>query len=131
MSKVLKALESKSKNEWNNLDIQVRRIWCFRQGGDEFCLVVKGYQTKEGTQQEVYKILKKEMSKINIENMENKKYLTISVGVCLGYGITDYEYMMKKADTAAEIVKENGRDNIRIWSENKGKMYSDFNDIRK
>eukprot|EP01084_Bolivina_argentea_P047423 87385_1 len=131
MANVLKSLESKTKNEWNNdLGIQIKRIWCFRQGGDEFCLVVEGYNMKEATQQKVYKILKKEISKIKIENMENKKYLTISVGVCLGHGITDYEYMMKKADTAAEIVKENGRDNIRIWSEYHGEMYSDFNEIK-
>eukprot|EP01084_Bolivina_argentea_P286369 491229_1 len=139
MANVLKSLESKTINEWkNDLGIQVRRlwcfrqggdefclvVWCFRQGGDEFCLVVNGKQFKEGTQQKVYKILKKEISKIKIENMENKKYLTISAGVCLGYGIRDYEYIMRKADTAAEIVKENGRDNIRIWSQTKGKMYS-------
>ncbi len=31
MSKILKRLESKTKNEWNNMGIQVDRIWCFRQ----------------------------------------------------------------------------------------------------
>eukprot|EP01084_Bolivina_argentea_P047424 87386_1 len=91
MANVLKSLESKTENEWKNLGIQIQRIWCFRQGGDEFCLVVNGKHKKEGTQQKVYKILKKEISKIKIENMEKKKYLTISDGVCLWHGITDYE----------------------------------------
>eukprot|EP01084_Bolivina_argentea_P286368 491228_1 len=73
----LKKEISKTRNEWNNLGIQVKRLWCFRQGGDEFCLVVHGNWGKEGTQQKVYETLKKEISKIKIENMENKKHLTI------------------------------------------------------
>eukprot|EP01084_Bolivina_argentea_P258374 435565_1 len=117
MSKVLKKLELKTEKEWKNMGIQTKRIWSFRQGGDEFCLVVHGQFRKEATLQKLYNILKKEISKIKIENMENKKHLTISVGVCLAEKIKDYEYMMKKADTAAEIVKDNGRDNIKIWSE--------------
>eukprot|EP01084_Bolivina_argentea_P258373 435564_1 len=129
MSKVLKKLELKTEKEWKNMGIQTKRIWSFRQGGDEFCLVVHGQFRKEATLQKLYNILKTGISKIMVENMENKKYLTVSVGVCLGYKITDYEYMMRKADTCAEVVKKNGRDNIRIWKEHTSKMYSDFNDV--
>ncbi len=70
---------------------------------------------------------------IRISDKKQMSHITISVGVCLGMGITDYEYMLRKADECAEVVKDKGRDSIRIWFEAREhqKMYSDFNDIYK
>eukprot|EP01084_Bolivina_argentea_P233777 393669_1 len=135
LSKILKSLESKTKQEWENLGIPIKRLWVFRQGGDEFSLVVNGYHMKEcGIQQKLYLLLKNKINKISVENIRKQKYLTVSVGACLGYKIRDYEDMLKKADDAAETIKKKGRDGIRIWSQHhkggKGKMFADFNDIK-
>eukprot|EP01083_Nonionella_stella_P194876 718392_1 len=93
------------------MGIQIQRLWVFRQGGDEFALVVEGYTKKEATHQKLYELLKNNINKIEIENMDNIKHITVSVGVCFGSGVTSYQGVMKKADEAAEKVKENGRNN--------------------
>eukprot|EP01084_Bolivina_argentea_P216087 367081_1 len=131
MSKVLKTFELKTQKEWENMGIQIRRLWVFRQGGDEFALVVKGWDKQEATHQKLYELLKTNINKIEIENMDSIKHITVSVGVCFGKWINSYQDMMKKADEAAEMVKENGRNNVHIYHGYNKKFYSNFNEIRK
>eukprot|EP01084_Bolivina_argentea_P216086 367079_1 len=123
MSKVLKTFELKTQKEWENMGIQIRRLWVFRQGGDEFSLVVHGHDKQETTHQKLYELLKANINRIEIENMDNIKHITVSVGVCFGKRINSFEDMMKRADEAAETVKENGRDNVLIYHGYNNKFY--------
>eukprot|EP01084_Bolivina_argentea_P004520 8607_1 len=131
MSKVLKTFELKTKKEWENMGIQIKRLWVFRQGGDEFALVVYGYDKQEATHQNLYELLKNNINEIKIENMNNIKHITLSVGVCFGKGVTSYEYMLEKAHEATEMVKESGKNNVRIYHGHFDEFYSRFEEIRK
>eukprot|EP01084_Bolivina_argentea_P138146 243282_1 len=129
LSKILKHLELKTMMQWNDVGIDgVWKVHAFRQGGDEFALVVHGNVKKINTLQKFYEMLKSNINKIKLENMKNMSHMTVSMGVCTGQSIDNYEAMLKYADEAAEIVKKNGRNGIRIYSAHHKRYYANFND---
>eukprot|EP01084_Bolivina_argentea_P078425 142299_1 len=115
------------RKDWLQIGIQnVYRVCVFRQGGDEFSIIVHGYFGKEKTQEKLYSLLKKQINEIMIENSDKMDHITVSVGVCDGYRINNDEEWLKKADEAAEIVKNNGRDGFRLYYKHTKQIYSTF-----
>eukprot|EP01084_Bolivina_argentea_P065593 119546_1 len=105
---ILKTFQSKPSSYWKDEGVEIERIWCFRQGGDEFSIVVKGKEKKIKTQKKFYELLKGDINKLKI---------SISVGM-LAYG-RDYETMdkwLELADDALYVAKDvKGKNAVRIF----------------
>eukprot|EP01084_Bolivina_argentea_P318670 552695_1 len=131
LGQVLKALEPLTWKQWRDNGYDgLLNIWAFRQGGDEFALVVDCNRQKIGVLQKLYEKVKRDISMIKVENMIKMTHITVSIGVCLGTGIRDYLEMMKKADEAAETVKTSGKNGMAIYAPwTRKKIYKTFNDV--
>ena len=81
-----------------------------RIGGDEFILFLPGCIQEE--------ILRKKADRICSEFCrEGKKYdkvrLSVSIGIAVGDGNSDFDQLLKKADDKLYEVKKNGKGNFR------------------
>eukprot|EP01084_Bolivina_argentea_P003373 6325_1 len=96
--------------------IQVSRMWPFRQGGDEFAVIIKGKDKQISTQNGFYEMLKKDINNIGIN---------ISVGMyCYGSDgkKETVDIWLNKADFALYEMKNHGKNGIyiNIGAYNKG-----------
>eukprot|EP00485_Elphidium_margaritaceum_P013989 CAMPEP_0202731852 /NCGR_PEP_ID=MMETSP1385-20130828/187359_1 /ASSEMBLY_ACC=CAM_ASM_000861 /TAXON_ID=933848 /ORGANISM="Elphidium margaritaceum" /LENGTH=444 /DNA_ID=CAMNT_0049398155 /DNA_START=21 /DNA_END=1355 /DNA_ORIENTATION=- len=93
---------------------QIERVWCFRQGGDEFALVVKDHE-KSRPPIFIYDHLLNEIK-------SNHVPVQISVGVAQnhrGCGETQFknsENWLECADQALDAAKKSGKNTVRYWS---------------
>eukprot|EP01084_Bolivina_argentea_P284192 486955_1 len=127
IANILQDLESKPNEFWMKKGIIISRIWCFRQGGDEFCIIVKGEYGKISTQKGFYELLKREINKISIN---------ICVGI-LAYGGCEWntantvdkwlELADKYALYSAKAVK--GKNSFRIYDASQDKVIEKFENI--
>ncbi len=130
LAQVLKQLETVSFSTWkrNGYD-GLYKVHSFRQGGDEFALVIHYNNQKQGVLQKLYEKVKKDISMIKLENMKRMKHLTVSIGICCGQAMNNHMEMMKKADDAAEQVKKGGKDGMMIYYPQLKKFYKNWNDF--
>eukprot|EP01084_Bolivina_argentea_P060221 110036_1 len=105
---ILNMYRDKSNTYWIDGGIIVNRIWPFRQGGDEFCVVVKGEKSKIKTQKGFIFEIKKKINSIGIN---------VSIGVfCYGHFIKDANEWLNLADSALYAAKAvKGKNSLRIY----------------
>ena len=98
---VLKAVSSIIEESYDNEFVTVR--W----GGEEFVLYMP--QTDEIHAYEHLDYLRKRIAN-NIVEYENQKLkVTVTVGMCTGTNLTDYELVMRNADDRLYYGKRNGK----------------------
>eukprot|EP01084_Bolivina_argentea_P086503 156369_1 len=136
IGEILRKFNLQTEEFWKKKGIIINRLWCFRQGGDEFTIVAKGkgadglgFGGQIKTQFEFYKLLKKEINGIGVN---------ISVGI-LVYGgcLKDCttKNWLKLADNALYLAKKvKGKNTFRICdgmgNDAKGKVVKMFKDVR-
>jgi diguanylate cyclase (GGDEF)-like protein len=87
-----------------------------RVGGDEFVVVMPDITTVEDVEQCAANLVMRLAPEISIE--EHLVQLTASVGVCIFPDFaTDAKHLLKRADSAMYVAKENGRHQYQIFSE--------------
>jgi len=87
-----------------------------RVGGDEFVVVMPDITTVEDVEQCAANLVARLAPEISIE--EHLVQLTASVGVCIFPDFAaDAKHLLKRADSAMYVAKENGRNQYQIFSE--------------
>jgi diguanylate cyclase (GGDEF)-like protein/PAS domain S-box-containing protein len=87
-----------------------------RVGGDEFVVVMPDITTIEDVDQCAANLVARLAPEISIE--EHLVQLTASVGVCIYPDFAaDAKHLLKRADSAMYVAKENGRNQYQIFSE--------------
>ncbi|MCU1249172.1 MAG: bifunctional diguanylate cyclase/phosphodiesterase [Edaphobacter sp.] len=87
-----------------------------RVGGDEFVVVMPDITTVEDVEQCAANLVARLSPEISIE--EHLVQLTASVGVCIYPDFAaDAKHLLKRADSAMYVAKENGRNQHQIFSE--------------
>jgi diguanylate cyclase (GGDEF)-like protein/PAS domain S-box-containing protein len=87
-----------------------------RVGGDEFVVVMPDITTVEDVEQCAANLVARLAPEISIE--EHLVQLTASVGVCIYPDFAaDAKHLLKRADSAMYVAKENGRNQYQIFSE--------------
>jgi diguanylate cyclase (GGDEF)-like protein/PAS domain S-box-containing protein len=87
-----------------------------RVGGDEFVVVMPDITTVEDVEQCAANLVARMTPEISIE--EHLVQLTASVGVCIYPDFAaDAKHLLKRADSAMYVAKENGRNQYQIFSE--------------
>ncbi len=87
-----------------------------RVGGDEFVVVMPDITTVEDVEQCAANLVSRLTPEILIE--EHLVQLTASVGVCIFPDFAaDAKHLLKRADSAMYVAKENGRNQYQIFSE--------------
>jgi diguanylate cyclase (GGDEF)-like protein len=87
-----------------------------RVGGDEFVVVMPDITTVEDVEQCAANLVARLSPEISIE--EHLVQLTASVGVCIYPDFAaDAKHLLKRADSAMYVAKENGRNQYQIFSE--------------
>lgn len=87
-----------------------------RVGGDEFVVVMPDITTVEDVEQCAANLVSRLAPEISIE--EHLVQLTASVGVCIYPDFAaDAKHVLKRADSAMYVAKENGRNQYQIFSE--------------
>ncbi len=87
-----------------------------RVGGDEFVVVMPDITTVEDVEQCAANLVARLAPEISIE--EHLVQLTASVGVCIYPDFAaDAKHLLKRADSAMYVAKENGRNQHQIFSE--------------
>ncbi|HEX4576257.1 MAG TPA: EAL domain-containing protein [Edaphobacter sp.] len=87
-----------------------------RVGGDEFVVVMPDITTVEDVEQCAANLVARLAPEISIE--EHQVQLTASVGVCIYPDFAaDAKHLLKRADSAMYVAKENGRNQHQIFSE--------------
>ncbi len=88
--------------------------YCFRIGGEEFCII---YNAND--KQRAYEFMveiKNSIEKLHIEHIKSdvSKYVTISIGITCedGKSVENYDKLFKKADKLLYKAKENGRNQV-------------------
>eukprot|EP01084_Bolivina_argentea_P118972 211022_1 len=123
IGKILNDMEKNVKREW-----KIRRLWAFRQGGDEFSIVTDKGDNGISLQECVYLYLKNEINKLGI---------TISVGMCCGglggyRNVNDLDTVSKWLNYADKhalyAAKKSGKNTIRIWDNKQQKIVNGFKD---
>lgn len=88
-----------------------------RIGGDEFTLIMNNIKSKIDVESFVQKIIKKIKEPIIINHKQFNVTLSIGISIFPEDGTTKKE-LLKTADTAMYVVKENGRDGYRLYNPN-------------
>lgn len=88
-----------------------------RIGGDEFTLIMNDIKSKIDVESFVQKIIKKIKEPIIINHKQFNVTLSIGISIFPEDGTTKKE-LLKTADTAMYVVKENGRDGYRLYNPN-------------
>jgi diguanylate cyclase (GGDEF)-like protein/PAS domain S-box-containing protein len=87
-----------------------------RVGGDEFVVVMPDITTVEDVEQCAANLVARLSPEISIE--EHLVQLTASVGVCIFPDFAaDAKHLLKRADSAMYVAKENGRNQYQVFSE--------------
>jgi diguanylate cyclase (GGDEF)-like protein len=87
-----------------------------RVGGDEFVVVMPDITTVEDVEQCAANLVARLSPEISIE--EHLVQLTASVGVCIYPDFAaDAKHLLKRADSAMYVAKENGRNQYQVFSE--------------
>ncbi len=87
-----------------------------RVGGDEFVVVMPDITTVEDVEQCAANLVARLTPETSIE--EHEVQLTASVGVCIFPDFAaDAKHLLKRADSAMYVAKENGRNQHQIFSE--------------
>jgi diguanylate cyclase (GGDEF)-like protein len=87
-----------------------------RVGGDEFVVVMPDITTLEDVEQCAANLVARLTPETSIE--EHEVQLTASVGVCIYPDFaSDAKHLLKRADSAMYVAKENGRNQHQIFSE--------------
>jgi diguanylate cyclase (GGDEF)-like protein/PAS domain S-box-containing protein len=87
-----------------------------RVGGDEFVVVMPDITTVEDVEQCAANLVARLTPETSIE--EHEVQLTASVGVCIFPDFaSDAKHLLKRADSAMYVAKENGRNQHQIFSE--------------
>jgi diguanylate cyclase (GGDEF)-like protein len=87
-----------------------------RVGGDEFVVVMPDITSVEDVDQCAANLVARLAPEISID--EHQVQLTASVGVCIFPDFaTDAKHLLKRADSAMYVAKENGRNQYQIFSE--------------
>ncbi|MEI9977844.1 MAG: EAL domain-containing protein [Edaphobacter sp.] len=87
-----------------------------RVGGDEFVVVMPDITSVEDVDQCAANLVLKLAPEISID--EHQVQLTASVGVCIFPDFAaDAKHLLKRADSAMYVAKENGRNQYQIFSE--------------
>ena len=87
-----------------------------RVGGDEFVVVMPDITTVEDVEQCAVNLVARLAPEISIEG--HLVQLTASLGVCIFPDFaTDAKHLLKRADSAMYVAKENGRNQYQIFSE--------------
>jgi diguanylate cyclase (GGDEF)-like protein len=87
-----------------------------RVGGDEFVVVMPDITSVEDVEQCAANLVARLAPEISIE--EHLVQLTASVGVCIYPDFAaDAKHLLKRADSAMYVAKENGRNQYQIFSE--------------
>jgi diguanylate cyclase (GGDEF)-like protein/PAS domain S-box-containing protein len=87
-----------------------------RVGGDEFVVVMPDITTVEDVEQCASNLVARLAPEISIE--EHLVQLTASVGVCIYPDFAaDAKHLLKRADSAMYVAKENGRNQYQVFSE--------------
>ena len=87
-----------------------------RVGGDEFVVVMPDFTTVEDVEQCAANLVARLSPEISIE--EHLVQLTASVGVCIYPDFAaDAKHLLKRADSAMYVAKDNGRNQHQIFSE--------------
>ena len=87
-----------------------------RVGGDEFVVVMPDITTVEDVEQCAANLVARLTPEISIE--EHLVQLTASVGVCIYPDFAaDAKHLLKRADSAMYVAKENGRNQYQVFSE--------------
>jgi diguanylate cyclase (GGDEF)-like protein len=87
-----------------------------RVGGDEFVVVMPDITTVEDVEQCAANLVARLAPEISIE--EHLVQLTASVGVCIYPDFAaDAKHLLKRADSAMYVAKENGRNQYQVFSE--------------
>jgi diguanylate cyclase (GGDEF)-like protein len=87
-----------------------------RVGGDEFVVVMPDITTVEDVEQCAVNLVARLTPEISIE--DHLVQLTASVGVCIFPDFAaDAKHLLKRADSAMYVAKENGRNQYQIFSE--------------
>lgn len=81
-----------------------------RLGGDEFCIFIKGAETKAMVRKKYEEIREKIRSEIRLEGSA----VTVSVGAAFAGKEQDFTEIYKKADAALYVVKDRSRDGLEI-----------------
>jgi diguanylate cyclase (GGDEF)-like protein len=91
----------------------------YREGGEEFYLVLSGVGGKRNAQKIVSKLLRKiEENPVDIGD-GNKVNLTTSAGVYVPKVLESDSVLKKKSDDALYLAKENGRNQANVFYENR------------
>ncbi|WP_413722771.1 diguanylate cyclase [Sodalis sp. RH24] len=90
--------------------------YVFRYGGEEFMLLF--VETSESQAVSILNTIRNRIAERPVQPADGGNItLTVSVGLCIFDGHPDYERLIKKADNALYLAKQNGRDRIEIYRE--------------
>lgn len=84
-----------------------------RFGGDEFSVYCPAAEDAQELEKRLRRLLER-VKKIRVKDCNNL-LISLSIGAVIFYGKADFEEIYKKADEMLYEVKENGRDNCRIF----------------
>jgi diguanylate cyclase (GGDEF)-like protein len=87
-----------------------------RVGGDEFVVVMPDITSVDDVEQCAANLVMKLAPEISID--EHQVQMTASVGVCIFPDFaTDAKHLLKRADSAMYVAKDNGRNQYQVFSE--------------
>eukprot|EP01084_Bolivina_argentea_P047863 88242_1 len=119
---ILKQYSDKSTKYWTDQGIQIKRVWSFRPGGDEFALIIKGKYGKIKTQKEFVLKLKQEINAIGIG---------VSIGVLCYCAIKNTDEWLNLCDLALYKAKSiKGKNGLRIYDGGYKKVVKGFDKIK-
>jgi diguanylate cyclase (GGDEF)-like protein/PAS domain S-box-containing protein len=105
---MLIAIAKRLQNSVRNEDF-VARI-----GGDEFVLIAKDIKSKENVEKLCLKVQKKVNERLELDTQSFNMSLSMGVAIYPDHGLESQE-LLKNADIAMYEVKENGRNNFKIY----------------
>eukprot|EP01084_Bolivina_argentea_P196041 336150_1 len=127
IGKILREYTCKDENYWRDKGSWIDRVWTFRQGGDEFCIVTKGKAGEIKTQKYFIEEIKEKINCIGIN---------ISIGVlCYGVFIQDSSKWLDLCDSVLYSAKGvKGKNSLKIHdgaaNGGHGKIIDSFENIK-
>lgn len=96
-------------------DVLPRQAMLARMGGDEFALFIPGMKTMEEAAELAVLLLKQFSGSFSLGSQEIFATCSVGIAVCPEHGL-DADTLMRNADTAMYLAKDQGRNNYQFYS---------------